>query len=64
MFRATVPKAAVHKNGGPAFWKDKIRVAKEWEIPTPAANFVFSENRGKFDFRGFVPLGLDCGHHL
>ena len=59
-----MPKTTVNKNCQSLFRKSKIWIAKQREIPSPAYNFIFTEDASKFDFRGFVSFRLNCSHDL
>jgi hypothetical protein len=50
-FRATVPKAAVHKNGKPFAGENKIRLAGEWRgLTAPLSDPGGYEKCAKFPF--------------
>lgn len=60
----TVPEAAVDENGDLLLKKDKVGVAFDIVVATPACNAVFLEDLDEFQLRGFVVLGTDVAHYL
>ena len=62
VFWASVPEAAVDKDGGMGFGKDKIGFAEGGEISSPAGDFFFPEDFNKQQFGAFVARRADTRH--
>ncbi len=63
-FRATVPKAAIHKNTKPLSSKNEIGTPENLLLPAPAGYSVLSENLNQPQFGCLVAMGADKAHHL
>ena len=64
MLRATVPEAAIHKNGQPLFWENEIRLAKNRLMPPPTFDAVPAQQFGQRQFRLLVAAPANPRHHF
>jgi hypothetical protein len=60
---ATVPEATIHEHGKPLLAENKIGLAGQRLLPTPARDAVGAENGGEFEFRVFVAVRTNRRHH-
>jgi len=63
MLATAVPEAPIHKNCETCSNEDEIGFAFESLVSVPSLHTVFTEDGYHFQFRCFVPLGLNCRHH-
>jgi len=65
MPRAAMPKATVYKNRDTFSPKHKVRLSRQWQMPSPTFDAVLPKDSGETDFR--VPVTArtngshDCG---
>ncbi len=64
MFRTTVPKAAVHKDGESYLREYKIRFSKDVLVPAPTGNVVLAKKFHQSELRVLVPSPANPGHDL
>jgi hypothetical protein len=57
-----MPKATIHKHGKALLQEDKIWVAKNRLVATPAFDLPFAEQGQQSKFRCSVPLRANAGH--
>lgn len=60
---AAVPETSVHEYGQLGFWKNKIRLAENRTMATPAGDVIRSKNFRQRDFRGLVAASANLRHH-
>jgi len=53
---ASVPETSINKNGKTFMPKDKVRLARKFQIPAPAGHSVRPKDGNQFEFGGFVSL--------
>lgn len=59
-----VPKTAVYENGNLLLEENKIWVAFDIVVATPAGDSIFLEDLNELELRRFVILGADFTHDL
>jgi hypothetical protein len=64
VFRATVPKAAINKDCEPMFPKNKIRLAEQFSVATPASDVVLSKDLYELTFRHLITPATYSRHDL
>jgi hypothetical protein len=60
MLGATMPETAVHKNSNAFLPENKIWLAKDFLMSSPAGDFVPSENKHESQLRFLVPMRFDA----
>lgn len=60
--RATMPKAAVNKQGDAGFWERKVGTPQNRQMPTPAGDSVLPQDFQGFKLRAGVAASADFCH--
>lgn len=63
MFRAAMPKTAIHKHRKPCFWEDEIGFAENRLMSAPAFDAMPPEQFRQRQFRFLVPASTNPRHH-